>query len=206
MLRSTTITVFLGCLLLSIGAAPYSDGALCRRGPRGHPGPRGPIGFKGARGSVGPQGPPGVNGTEGQPGPQGPLSVGSFAYAVAFFPIDEILMVAPDITPMVFDQVTTQNIDFTPNKFTVQHSGLYKTTINVNGASFEFLYIYLYKNGDLMPEASFNIPIRSFNPNISVTTVIPAAAGDVFEIKIGDTYLFGIAHGPAYSLTMLQIA
>lgn len=62
--------VFLVFLLLSLLAASNSDDQH-RKGPRGHPGPRGPIGFRGVRGAVGPQGLPGVDGVMGPQGPPG---------------------------------------------------------------------------------------------------------------------------------------
>lgn len=219
MSKKANMLALLLCIWSGLILAVIKDGC-CSRGPRGYPGPpginglnglpgpigpSGPPGAEGAPGPIGPQGPPGVNGTAGPPGPPW---VGSFAQATAFFPYTASLTIPP-FQAMSFDTLIGQGITLIAStQVTIQNTGIYQITINVSGATAPSFYLYLAINGSLSATRSFLVygPGGGLPFSTAQTLMMSASGGDYFEIQMSATDLTGYSYGPAYSLTIIQLA
>jgi hypothetical protein len=113
----------------------------------------------------------------------------------------------PESTPLPFDQVNAQNITSTTGQLTVQHNGTYQLAISIVGFLNSPYYVYLMRNGLRMPEASFQAINGGGPPGyFEKAVVVDAPAGDYFGLETSQTNLNGIPFGPAYSLTIIQLA
>jgi hypothetical protein len=110
---------------------------------------------------------------------------------------------------MPFDTLIGQGVTLIAStQVTVENTGIYQITINVSGATASSVYLYLTINGALSATTSFLVygPGGGSPFSTAQTLMLAASAGEYFEFQMSGTGLNGYSYGPAYSLTIIQLA
>jgi hypothetical protein len=183
-------------------------GAAGPTGPRGDTGPQGPTGPQGLQGEPGPTGPTGLAGATGPTGPAGPtgpqgpagdtdlIGSGSGSVATLAIPATAVVGGGSDVSFTDDAQLGSGLSHLVPSTFvSVVAAGRYVVSFNVSYSSGIGAALALAVNGVVQPQTQ--VPLLTSSGQVSQTTTLALAAGDVVTLRNNSGVILSLAIAPS---------